>query len=175
MGLLQGENLTRIGKPGVFSGCCQTLNIERIEAVAQILHESNRLTEIELRDGDTTLRLRRPAPPARPVKATPKPATETKTPSAASSGTLPRALGTGDTPVAITAQFVGVFHAHKQAVNPGDFVSAKQVVGHIESMRLLNDCVAPSAGRIGAVLVQDGQPVEWGQPLFEIVPDEEAC
>ena len=86
-----------------------------------------------------------------------------------------RPLSTGDEPVAITAQFVGVFHAHKQAINPGDFVSAKQVVGHIESMRLLNDCIAPSAGRVGAVLVQDGQPVEWGQPLFEIVPDEEAC
>ena len=158
--------------PGVWS----TVNIERIEAIAQILRESGRLTEIELRDGDTTLRLRRPAPPTRTPKPTPKAVAETKAAPTATAMTTPtRPTTTGDEPVVITAQFVGVFRAHKQAISPGDFVSAKQVVGHIESMRLLNDCVAPSAGRVDAVLVQDGQPVEWGQPLFHIVPDEEAC
>jgi biotin carboxyl carrier protein len=53
-------------------------------------------------------------------------------------------------------------------ISPGATVKEGQLLGHIEAMRLLNDCLAPEAGTILRVLVEEGQPVEYGQLLFEI-------
>jgi biotin carboxyl carrier protein len=73
----------------------------------------------------------------------------------------------------ITAEYVGIFHyTRKSPISVGDIVKTDQVLGLIETMRLLNDCVAIVSGRVQAILVMDGQPVEYGQPLFEIVPED---
>jgi len=49
---------------------------------------------------------------------------------------------------------------------PGDWVEAGSAVGAIESMKILSPVVAETDGRIVEVLVEDGHPVEYGQPLF---------
>jgi biotin carboxyl carrier protein len=74
--------------------------------------------------------------------------------------------------MSITSGLVGTFRAMSGAatLHVGDRVKAGQVLGQIEAIRLLNDCTAPAAGEIVGIAVQDGQPVEYGQLLFEIAP-----
>ncbi len=69
----------------------------------------------------------------------------------------------------LLAPMVGIFHhadpplPYAAAVRPG------QVIGAIESMKLMNDVVAEESGRVTDVLVEDGAPVDYGQPLFRLV------
>lgn len=72
----------------------------------------------------------------------------------------------------VASSCVGVFHAAKIAVEVGSPVKAKQLIGIVESLKVPNDIHASAAGVISQVWVGDGQGVEWGQPLFEIVPGE---
>jgi acetyl-CoA carboxylase biotin carboxyl carrier protein len=53
-------------------------------------------------------------------------------------------------------------------VNVGSHVEAGQVVGLVEVMKLFNEVKAPAAGEIVAVLAEDGEMVEYGQPLFQL-------
>jgi len=146
---------------------------DEIEAFVRVFAGSPRLAEIELKmEGETTLRLRRSLSAAeKPIRkpkpvAVPAPAAVLTTPSlnttepvAAPSGTI------------VTSTLVGVFRgATREPVTVGSNVRAGQILGFIEVMRLSNDVTAPEAGTIAAIRVQDGQPVEYGQPLFEIVP-----
>ena len=69
----------------------------------------------------------------------------------------------------VTAPMVGVFRraAGRDAqVDEGDHVAAGQAVGAVESMRILNRVQSERAGVVERVLVQDGQAVEYGQPLL---------
>lgn len=144
------------------------MDYERIEQMVRVLRESPRLSEVEVRQSGSTLRLRRAplfASPARHMVA-PRPAR-----AGGGNGALSPAAPPAATTV--TAELVGVFRVARPPAGPGDQVVERQIIGHIESMRLSNDCVAPSGGRIAAVLVEDGQPVEYGQPLFSIATSSE--
>jgi acetyl-CoA carboxylase biotin carboxyl carrier protein len=70
----------------------------------------------------------------------------------------------------ITAPMVGIFHPAKKPVAVGSEVTSGQVVGLIESMKLMNDVTADAEGRITDVLVENGQPVQYGQRLFRVAP-----
>jgi acetyl-CoA carboxylase biotin carboxyl carrier protein len=74
--------------------------------------------------------------------------------------------------IPVTASVVGIFRALNgdAAISPGKIVNESQVIGQIEAMRLLNDCLATGSGTVTNVLVEEGQPVEYGQLLFEITP-----
>ena len=72
----------------------------------------------------------------------------------------------------VASPCVGVFHAAKDAVEVGDLVKAKQLIGTVESLKVPNDIHAPGAGVVSQLWVSDGQGVEWGQPLFEIAPGQ---
>ena len=86
--------------------------------------------------------------------------------------------GAGNT--LVTAYMVGIFRASaardgkKQAnaapIEVGETVIEGQALGSVETMRILNECSAPLSGVIQSVFVSDGQPVEYGQALFEIAP-----
>lgn len=152
------------------------MEYEQIEAMVAVLKESTRVTELEVRSGDTIVRLRRPPPP-RPKKSE----RQAREKSSAASGTATAtssaatAAETAGVPkhTLVTAQLVGVFRALRTTpVAPGDSVRAEQTIGAIEALRLQNDVKSPIVGTVGSVLVQDGQPVEYGQPLFEILPEE---
>lgn len=76
-------------------------------------------------------------------------------------------------PVYVSAPLVGIFHRGNGAdgrplVEVGDEVVPGQVVGIIEAMRLPNQVEAEVAGVVERVLVEDGEPVEYGQPLIEL-------
>ncbi len=66
----------------------------------------------------------------------------------------------------VTAPMVGVFHHAEPPVSPGVRVESGQIVGAIESMKLMNDIRSERAGLVLEAAVEDGSPVEYGQPLF---------
>jgi acetyl-CoA carboxylase biotin carboxyl carrier protein len=128
------------------------MNHEQIEGFAALFGEVPRLTEMEIRHEGATLRMRRKAVG---IAATVASAPPPLAPSSTSSH-------------CIKAEHVGVIHP---LVEVGTSVKAGQVLGQIDTMRLLSDCKAPVAGKLLLVLVEEGQPVEYGQPLFELVPE----
>lgn len=149
-----------------------------IESLVRTLRESETLTEVEVRITGASLRIRRPSPgesfsgeaiPA-PVG---KPAPDSTAPTPARSASLRKPITeTAAAVVTISSPLVGIFRARRpHAVRVGDVVSVNELLGQIEAMRLLNDCVATTAGRVQAVLIEDGRPVEYGQPLLEIAPE----
>jgi acetyl-CoA carboxylase biotin carboxyl carrier protein len=146
------------------------MNHEQIEALLGVLRESPTLTEVEVRYNGTALRVRRPASATKATKPTVKPAVASTAREESTSTALVPA--TYPLPVTVNAELVGVFRPHRPPIQVGDTVKAKQPLGQIEAMRLMNDCTAPATGQVLAVLVSDGQPVEYGQPLFEIAPEE---
>lgn len=158
------------------------MNHEQIEAFVAVLRESSRLTEVEVRQEGSALRLRRAPATAsgkRIVAHSPASSGRALLSNGETSGGLMGAsqettLPSAPKPVVVTSQIVGIFRGvHPNPVTPGDRVKENQILGQIEVMRLMNDIPAPASGRVQAVLVQEGQPVEYGQPLFEIVEGEE--
>lgn len=79
----------------------------------------------------------------------------------------------------VVAPLVGIFHPWakprgKALVAVGDKVKVGQIVATIQSLNVHNDVEATAAGRVVEILVQDGQAVEYGQPLMVIESSEEA-
>jgi acetyl-CoA carboxylase biotin carboxyl carrier protein len=78
----------------------------------------------------------------------------------------------------VVAPLVGIFHSWakpkgRALVAVGDDVKVGQLVGTIQSLNVLNEVESLVAGRVVEILVQDGQPVEYGQPLMTIDMAEE--
>jgi acetyl-CoA carboxylase biotin carboxyl carrier protein len=77
--------------------------------------------------------------------------------------------------VVIESPMVGTFYRASSPtaepyVREGDTIKQGQIVCIIEAMKLMNEIEAKASGRIAKVLVENGQPVEYGQPLFLIDP-----
>ena len=68
--------------------------------------------------------------------------------------------------VAIEAPLVGVFHTALHAVKEGSTISTGDILGQIESMKLMNEVRAEISGTVLEVLAEDGSPVQYGQALF---------
>lgn len=76
----------------------------------------------------------------------------------------------------IVAPLVGIYHSWakprgKALVAVGDRIKVGQIVATIESLNVINEVEAVVAGRVAEILVQNGQPVEYGQPLLSIEHD----
>jgi biotin carboxyl carrier protein len=70
--------------------------------------------------------------------------------------------------VRVESTLVGRFHMADPPPSEGDDVTEEEILGAVESMGLMNVVVAPAGGGILGVWVEEGQPVEYGQLLFEI-------
>ena len=84
-----------------------------------------------------------------------------------------------ETKHAVTSPLVGLFHVWARPkggslVAIGDVVKVGQLVGTIQSLNVINEVESHVAGRVVEIFVQDGQPVEYGQPLMTIDSSEEA-
>ena len=78
----------------------------------------------------------------------------------------------------MTAPCVGIFRAGSRAdtaprTEVGVAVETGQVLGYVEAMGVMNDVAASCAGQVSEIAVEDGQPVEYGQPLFVLGPEDE--
>ncbi|WP_433270430.1 acetyl-CoA carboxylase biotin carboxyl carrier protein [Micromonospora vinacea] len=105
-----------------------------------------------------------PAVPAVPAQAVPAPGA----PPAVLRPSVPGGA-------AVRAPIVGTFYrAPEPGARPfvavGDLVRPGQPVAIVEAMKLMNEVTADRAGRVAAILVEDGQPVEYDQPLVELDP-----
>ena len=141
---------------------------DAIRTLAHILRDSG-LTELELVDGETRLRLvRAPAVVAAPVPVATAPVSM---PAASPAVPAPETAHPG----AVPSPMVGIAYLAAEPgaapfVVAGQVVSAGQTVMLIEAMKTFNQIKAPRSGTLTRFLVDAGQPVEYDQPLFIIDP-----
>src|ERR1700726_3468780 len=149
------------------------MDIRKIKKLIELLEESG-IAEIEIKEGEEALRISRmPAAGALP-HGMPQYAHLAAAPAAAP---LPAAESAAPKPKpnehVITAPMVGTFYASpspgaKAFVEIGDEIKVGQVLCIIEAMKMMNQIEADKAGRITSVMAQNGDPVEFGQPLFVV-------
>lgn len=151
-------------------------DVRKVRRLVELMNEHD-LAEIDLRQADQRIRLRKggdpvltavPAAAPAPVAAAPAPAA----PGAA--GGAPAAPA----PEAITGKvvkspIVGTFYASPSPdaapfVKVGDQIGPDTVVCIVEAMKVFNEVPAECSGKITAVLVESGDAVEFGQPLFKV-------
>ena len=146
------------------------MDIRKVKKLIELLEESN-INELEITEGEDSVRISRGVPAAayapQPMLAAPL---------AAAPATAAAAVVV-DEPIAghtINSPMVGSFYASPAPESPafvsvGQTVSPGDVLCIIEAMKMMNQIEADKAGVIGAVLVEDGDPIEFDQPLFTII------
>ena len=141
---------------------------ETIRALASILSDTG-LTEIEIVEADSRIRLARVAAPV----AAPVTYAAPALPAAAAPAATAPAPEPAGTANAVLSPMVGIAYLSAEPgaapfVTPGQAVTAGQTVLLIEAMKTFNQIKAPRAGTVTGVLVASGQPVEYDQPLMVI-------
>ena len=151
-------------------------DVRKIRRLVELMKEHD-LTEIDLQQGEVRIQLRRGSsavptiigvPQAAPVPMPPTagpPAPESLAPVAAETN----ARGV----VVVKSPMVGTFYTAPDPESPpfvkvGDHIGPETTVCIVEAMKVFNQIPAEAAGRIIAVLAENGSPVEFGQPLFKV-------
>lgn len=158
-------------------------SVPDLREVSKILEfmEQHSLDEFEYENGSVHIRLRKAqshaSSPFRAMHSAPEivvaqPATASTT-APASSGSTPEPID--ENLHVIKSPIVGTFYSSPTPgadpfVRPGDHVDAGRVLCIIEAMKLMNEIEADVAGEVMRVFVENGQPVEYGEPLFAIHP-----
>jgi acetyl-CoA carboxylase biotin carboxyl carrier protein len=143
---------------------------ELVRELAKLLNETD-LTEIEVEKGDLRVRVARSltatvqVPAAAPVLAA--------QPVAVAAAAPAEGKPAAGNPGAVPSPMVGTAYRRpspdaKPFVEIGSIVKAGDRVLLVEAMKTFNDIVAPRAGKVVAIMVEDGQPVEYGEPLLVI-------
>ncbi|MET8309379.1 biotin/lipoyl-containing protein [Micromonospora sp. NPDC005173] len=149
----------------------------RRQARQLVAELSGPVHRIRLRNGPAVLEVEwHPGDPARPdVPPAPPPVEAATVPPDATVPGPPAAVIRPPVPgrAAVRAPIVGTFYrAPEPGVAPfvavGDLVRPGQPIAIVEAMKLMNEVAADRAGRVVAILVEDGQPVEYDQPLVEL-------
>jgi acetyl-CoA carboxylase biotin carboxyl carrier protein len=148
-------------------------DVKKVRRLVELMKEHD-LAEIDLRQGDQRVRLRRGG---EPLIATGTPATAAApraaaTPSTGGEGAAATA-GPGTDLAVIKSPMVGTFYSASSPESPpfvkvGAHVGPDTIVCIIEAMKVFNEIPAEMSGTIAAVLVENGAPIEFGQPLFKI-------
>jgi acetyl-CoA carboxylase biotin carboxyl carrier protein len=150
----------------------RSIDPQLVETLGEIATRLD-LSEIEVVQGDLKIRVARQIHvTAMPAQVMPAPLPAAATPAAPRPAGAPAANAAAH-PGTVTSPMVGTVYlrASPQAplfVEPGAQVKAGDMLLLIEAMKTFNEIVAPRAGIVTAVLVEDTQPVEFGQPLIVI-------
>ena len=153
------------------------MDIRKVKKLIELLEESG-ISELEINEGEESVRISRygSTPPPVPVNYAAAPAAPATAPAA------PAPSAAADTESAeeelpsghiVTSPMVGTFYSAsspgaKPFVNIGDSVTEGETVCIVEAMKILNQIEADASGTVKAVLVENAQPVEYGQPLMII-------
>jgi acetyl-CoA carboxylase biotin carboxyl carrier protein len=154
------------------------MDLRKIKKLIDLLEESN-LAELEIKEGEVVVRLSRVPKGAAPmVAATPAAAPQAAAPApvaAAPVAAAPEAAPADTLPSGnvIKAPMVGTFYASASPGAPafvkvGQQVKAGDTLGVIEAMKMFNQIEAEVAGTVQAILIENGQPVEFDEPMFVI-------
>lgn len=151
------------------------MDIQKIEKLIELV-EASKISEIEINEGEETIRIVRataPIPvmqaavaaPAAPAAITAEPVVEAAIPITAEE--------TVETGHQVLSPMVGSFYRAPSPEKPnfvevGDIVRVKDVLCIVEAMKILNTIESDKAGVVKKILVENGQPVEYNQPLFII-------
>ena len=152
-------------------------DVRKIRRLIQLMKEYD-LAEMDLRQGDTRVQFRRggqhvlasPLVPA-PIPASGTPAAaEPRKASSPAAGTAPNEE---EHCVEIKSPMVGTFYLSPDPdstpyVKVGDSVGKGTTVCIVEAMKVFNEIQSEVSGKVVAILVENGEPVEFGQPLFKI-------
>jgi len=151
------------------------MDIRKVKKLIELLEESG-IAEIEIKEGEEAVRISRLPTGAFATHAMPLPAH-----APAHSVAAPAPPAVAEAPAAkprpnehvVTAPMVGTFYAAptpgaKAFIEIGDEVKVGQVLCIIEAMKMMNQIEADKAGRVTSIMAKNGDPVEFGQPLFVI-------
>ena len=153
------------------------MDLRKIKKLIDLLEESN-LAEIEIKEGEESVRLSRMprAAASQPVMHMPAPVAHGEPMRSAaavsveSSGSSTRDLPDGEV---VRSPMVGTYYAAPTPDAPpfvkvGQSVKAGDTLGIIEAMKMFNPIEADVSGTVTAILVENGQPVEFDEPMFVI-------
>lgn len=149
------------------------MDIRKVKKLIEMLEASN-LGEIEIREGEESIRISRLSSVTTPVTTTVMTSAPAAPPTTAGTGpeggvrVAPAASGHS-----VTSPMVGTFYRASSPEAPpfvevGSTVSVGDTLCIIEAMKMLNEIEADKSGVVRAVLKENGQPVEYGEPLFVI-------
>jgi acetyl-CoA carboxylase biotin carboxyl carrier protein len=158
------------------------MDIRKIKKLIELLEESG-IAEIEIKEGEEAVRISRLPAGGAALQSLPPVASGAALPAATAAAPAPAPAGLAGPEGAaskpkpsehvITAPMVGTFYASpspgaKAFVEIGDEVKVGQVLCIIEAMKMMNQIEADKAGRISSIMARNGDPVEFGQPLFVV-------
>jgi acetyl-CoA carboxylase biotin carboxyl carrier protein len=156
------------------------MDIRKIKKLIELLEESG-IAEIEIKEGEEAVRISRmPTAPSYPQYAhggsmpmTMSPQLEAPAKAAAAPAVEGPAAKPKPNEHVITAPMVGTFYASpspgaKAFIEIGDEIKVGQVLCIIEAMKMMNQIEADKAGKVTSIMARNGDPVEFGQPLFVV-------
>ena len=150
------------------------MDIRKVKKLIDLLEESG-INEIEIHEGEESVRITRAASGPQGYLAPPMPMPAAPTPTApAAAATAPAETAAKESPGhRVTSPMVGTFYrapspGARPFVEVGSTVEVGDTLCIIEAMKMLNPIEADKAGAVREALVENGHPVEYGQPLFII-------
>lgn len=153
------------------------MDIRKVKKLIELLEESG-IGEIEIKEGEESVRISRgvsgaPAPAPSPAVA-PPPAPTLVAPAASAAPAEPENKSAQAEGHVVKSPMVGTFYRSPSPSSPafvevGKTVKAGDILCIVEAMKMMNQIEADAPGTIAAVLVENGEPVEFDQPLFSIV------
>jgi acetyl-CoA carboxylase biotin carboxyl carrier protein len=154
------------------------MDLRKLKTLIDLVAESG-ITELEVTEGDGKVRIVKggtgPVAPTQTMVAMPMPAPAPMAAPAVVGAAAPGAAPTAPEPQGniVKSPMVGTFYRSPGPGKPpfvevGQGVKAEQTICIIEAMKLLNEIECGFEGTIAEILVENGQPVEYGQPLFVV-------
>jgi oxaloacetate decarboxylase alpha subunit len=155
------------------------MNLKELKELIEILKNTD-ISELEIERSGVKVRIRKGGdvtfPPSMPrMEYPPAAIIAPAVPEAQASASEQPVEHAKTNQIRVTSPIVGTFYRSSSPDKPsyvevGDVVKKGQVLCIIEAMKLMNEIESESAGKIVQILMENGQPVEYGQPLFMIEP-----
>ncbi|TRX00737.1 acetyl-CoA carboxylase biotin carboxyl carrier protein [Candidatus Methylobacter oryzae] len=145
------------------------MDIRKIKKLIEIIEESD-IAELEIKEGEESIRISRYSAAPAPVAYAPAPVAATPAPAQAPAAVPAEEKLTGHV---VKSPMVGTFYraaspGSKVFVEIGQSVQVGDTLCIIEAMKILNQIESDKSGTVTKILVENAEPVEYGQPLFII-------
>ena len=148
------------------------MDIRKVKKLIELLEESG-IAEIEIHEGEESVRISRNSQHAPAVFSAPAPVAPAPAAAPAVAAPVEESASALPSGHQVTSPIVGTFYRSpsptaKSFVEVGHSVNVGDTLCIIEAMKIMNQIEADKAGVVKAILAENGEPVEYGQPLFII-------